>query len=148
MLFFVWFCSFAWVVVGCRLPQQLWETLERSGHNLEPIPKAGIVFKIGLILSNKLLRIISGLSISQSCCSGLNNGSIFYLRSILLEIVALFWCGIWNFNLLLCFFYSNIEVVIRKRRKVSFSCWKNISNCRIYPDYKSVKHLIWINTIS
>ncbi|TGD23442.1 hypothetical protein EGT49_06105 [Companilactobacillus suantsaicola] len=45
-----WNNSVVWVVGRCRLPQQLWETLERSGHNLEPIPKAGIVFKIGLPL--------------------------------------------------------------------------------------------------
>jgi hypothetical protein len=77
MLFFCTCCnlytfySFAWVVVGCRLPQQLWETLERSGHNLEPIPKAGIVFKIGLFVNAKALTKISGLSISQSRCSRL-----------------------------------------------------------------------------
>ncbi len=36
--------------------------LERGGHRLKPIPKAGIVFKSSLILSDKSLRIISPLS--------------------------------------------------------------------------------------
>ena len=83
----------------CRPPQQLWEMLERSGHKLEPIPKAGIVFKIGLILSNKLLRIISGLSISQSCCSRLNPILCNYLVNSKKDIAFIqikCWTDLWS----------------------------------------------------
>ncbi|TGD24609.1 hypothetical protein EGT49_02340 [Companilactobacillus suantsaicola] len=59
--------------------------LERGGPTWSQFQKPEIVFKLDLILSNKLLRIISPLSPNRVCCSGLNNGSIFYLLSILYE---------------------------------------------------------------
>ena len=43
----------------------LW-TLERTGHNLKLIPEPGIISKIDLSLSNKLLIEISVLSIHKA----------------------------------------------------------------------------------
>ncbi len=39
--------------------------LECSGHNLEPIPKVGIVFKIGLLVNAKALTRISQLNFPE-----------------------------------------------------------------------------------
>jgi hypothetical protein len=43
----------------------LW-TLERTGHNLKLIPEPGIISKIDLFVSNKLLTKISVLSIHKA----------------------------------------------------------------------------------
>src|SRR5699024_9933698 len=57
------------IVIIFKLPSSVrhWKTLERGGHNLEPLlrPKPGKVFKIGLPLSDKSLSRISQLSIFQ-----------------------------------------------------------------------------------
>ncbi|WP_334352020.1 hypothetical protein [Companilactobacillus sp. HBUAS56257] len=70
--------SLFWVALHCRLPQQLWETLERCGRNLKPILRPKIVSKIGLSLNAKALSEISRLSISQSCYSRLEFKSMQY----------------------------------------------------------------------
>ena len=74
---------FFWgVVVYCRPPQQLWETLERCRHDLKPFSKPEKVSKIGLLVSDKSLTRIWRLSISQSCCSRLDPFLYIYSNKI------------------------------------------------------------------
>jgi hypothetical protein len=57
-IFFVWWVKYA-------ILRNSSGKLECSGHNLEPIPKAGIVFKIGLLVNAKALTRISQLNFPE-----------------------------------------------------------------------------------
>ena len=97
----------------CRPPQKTQLGLERPGHNLKLFSKPEKIFKLGLLVGAKAPTRISHLSPNRVCCSGLNNGSMFYLLSVYLGIMVLF---------VMCFYYFyGLDSFLFKVRKSIYS---------------------------